>query len=382
MLQVRSIPVVGQKIRSRLLELRTNCGLLYVSPSFWERLYLLWTFRNFDRLPLQVLNRHQKELIQELSRKAIVAKKGPLARSSLIGSVENILVAPVSEREAVEIRDKLVRIRASAAELPKAVGSQMGTRLIHFPAKSRSVERISLAEPTKVQARAETSRANLFPHVLRYLRKGSWSAIGIAMACTVVLLTLLFHSREERLVTFKSIPKEVAIEARNDALRNAPKIASAPQKVQPSMLAKTAPSVQSASSQVPLGKVESELAKTVELNPTVLSPEEVNPIRPYMSEWPESGFRYPTAPSATQTGTVVLKAIVGTNGIVTNIEVFSGNRSLARAAAEAVQGWQFVPYKVNGNAVEAETRIRIDFRGEDAVSISFVQGDARGGNRP
>jgi len=365
MLQVRSIPVVGQKIRSRLLELRTNCGLLYVSPSFWERLYLLWTFRNFHRLPLQVLNRHQKELIQELSRKAIVAKKGPLARSSLIGSVENILVAPVSEREAVEITDKLVRIRASAAELPKAVGSQMGTRLIHFPAKSRSVERISLAEPTKVQARAETSRANLFPHVLRYLRKGSWSAIGIAIACTVVLLTLLFHSREERLVTYKSIPKEVAIEARNDAL-NAPKIASAPQKVQPSMLAKTAPS-QSASSQVPLGKG-SELAKTGELNPTVLSAEEVNPIRPYMSEWPESGFRYP---SATLTGTVVLKAIVGTDGIVTNIEVLSGNRSLARAAAEAVHRWQFVPYKVNGNAVEAETKILIDFHGEDAVSVHF-----------
>ena len=81
------MPALPEKIRSGLVELRTNHGLLYVNPSLWERLYLLWTFRNFHRLPEQVLNPRQQRLIEKLRRTSVVARSGPLARTALIGAI-------------------------------------------------------------------------------------------------------------------------------------------------------------------------------------------------------------------------------------------------------------------------------------------------------
>jgi hypothetical protein len=77
----RVMPAVPQKIRMGLVELRTHIGSAYVSPSFWERIYLLWTFRNFQSLPKQVLNRHQQHLIDKLCRAAIVSRNGPIAKT-------------------------------------------------------------------------------------------------------------------------------------------------------------------------------------------------------------------------------------------------------------------------------------------------------------
>lgn len=321
--------MVAQKIRSGLLELRTNGGLLYVSPSFSERLYLLWTFRNFHRLPLQVLNQHQKQLVEELGRTAVVVKQGPLPQSLLIGSVENMVVAPVSKMESAETTDKLVRMSAPSFQLSKAVGFQLSARLIRFPAKIRSAERISLV--ATVPARTETSRANPFLHLRRYVRNSTWSAIAIAMACSAVLL--LFQLREERFVRSKSMRKEVAIEAPNYPPRLARKIVSVPEKVQASVLAKTVSSIQP---EVPFNKhIELESPGTVMPDPAVVSAEETGPVRPYMSEWPESGFRYPTVPSATLTGTVILTAVVGTDGTVSDVVVISGDKQLARPASHS-----------------------------------------------
>jgi len=61
--------VLANKIRTGLVELRTDIGLVYVNPgSPWQRLYLLWTFRHSRLLPKQVLNHHQQQLIDELCR--------------------------------------------------------------------------------------------------------------------------------------------------------------------------------------------------------------------------------------------------------------------------------------------------------------------------
>jgi len=98
------MPAVPQKIRTGLVELRTHIGSVYVSPSFWERIYLLWTFRNFQSLPKQVLNRHQQHLIDKLCRAAIVSRNGPIARTSIIGAVENVYLMPDRKTEAAECR--------------------------------------------------------------------------------------------------------------------------------------------------------------------------------------------------------------------------------------------------------------------------------------
>ena len=60
-------------------------------------------------------------------------------------------------------------------------------------------------------------------------------------------------------------------------------------------------------------------------------------------------------------GTVELRAIIGRDGSVSSIEVLSGNPLLARPAVEAVRQWRYRPTILDGEAVEVETRITVNF---------------------
>ncbi len=54
------------KLESGFLLFQTQQGLVAVEPSFWQRVYLLWTFRNFHELSLPLLNSRQTALINNL----------------------------------------------------------------------------------------------------------------------------------------------------------------------------------------------------------------------------------------------------------------------------------------------------------------------------
>jgi protein TonB len=60
-------------------------------------------------------------------------------------------------------------------------------------------------------------------------------------------------------------------------------------------------------------------------------------------------------------GTVVLLAVIGTDGAVTDVRVESGPALLAQAAIEAVKQWRYKPYMLNGVPVEIDSRITINF---------------------
>jgi len=60
-------------------------------------------------------------------------------------------------------------------------------------------------------------------------------------------------------------------------------------------------------------------------------------------------------------GTVELRAIIGTDGAVRELEVVSGNTILAQAAIAAVQQWRYQPTRLNGEPVEVETHITVNF---------------------
>jgi protein TonB len=60
-------------------------------------------------------------------------------------------------------------------------------------------------------------------------------------------------------------------------------------------------------------------------------------------------------------GTVVLNAVIGKDGSVESVKVVSGHPMLTQAAMEAVKRWRYKPYYLNGEAVEAETEIKIKF---------------------
>jgi hypothetical protein len=55
-----------RKLTEGVLRITTPLGPRYLKPSFSQRLYLLWIFRHFEILPLQVLSARQQRLIESL----------------------------------------------------------------------------------------------------------------------------------------------------------------------------------------------------------------------------------------------------------------------------------------------------------------------------
>jgi protein TonB len=60
-------------------------------------------------------------------------------------------------------------------------------------------------------------------------------------------------------------------------------------------------------------------------------------------------------------GAVVLQALIDKAGGIQDLRVISGPTILAAAAREAVKQWHFKPYYQNGNPVETEARITVNF---------------------
>jgi protein TonB len=60
-------------------------------------------------------------------------------------------------------------------------------------------------------------------------------------------------------------------------------------------------------------------------------------------------------------GTVQLRAIIGRDGAVRELQVISGNPLLVQAARAAVLRWRYRPTLLNGEPVEVETYITANF---------------------
>jgi periplasmic protein TonB len=69
----------------------------------------------------------------------------------------------------------------------------------------------------------------------------------------------------------------------------------------------------------------------------------------------------PEAGRARIEGAVVLLAVIGRDGTVQEVRVESGLPILAQAAINAVKQWRYKPYMINGEPVEVDSRITINF---------------------
>jgi periplasmic protein TonB len=73
--------------------------------------------------------------------------------------------------------------------------------------------------------------------------------------------------------------------------------------------------------------------------------------------------RYPTqALQMRIQGPVQLQATITKNGDIANLKVVSGDAVLAHAAQEAVRQWKYKPYYLNGEPVQIETQILVNFK--------------------
>jgi protein TonB len=60
-------------------------------------------------------------------------------------------------------------------------------------------------------------------------------------------------------------------------------------------------------------------------------------------------------------GQVVLRAMISREGAIEDLQVVSGHPMLVRAAVEAVRQWRYRPYELNGEPVEVETEVKVNF---------------------
>jgi periplasmic protein TonB len=75
----------------------------------------------------------------------------------------------------------------------------------------------------------------------------------------------------------------------------------------------------------------------------------VNPVYP------------PLARQARIQGTVILEAQISKTGDIQNLRLISGHPMLAPAAIEAVKQWKYKPYLLNGEPVEVDTQVQVNF---------------------
>ena len=93
--------------------------------------------------------------------------------------------------------------------------------------------------------------------------------------------------------------------------------------------------------------------RIVKLSPEVAKGSLIHRVEPdYPEEARKKGIQ----------GAVVLEVHIGRDGAIQDVKVVSGQPLLANAAIAAVKQWRFKPHKVQGQPVEMQTRVTLNFR--------------------
>jgi protein TonB len=119
---------------------------------------------------------------------------------------------------------------------------------------------------------------------------------------------------------------------------------------------------------VPGGAVGGVLGGIISGTPTAV-PKVATPQRVRVSQGVSQGLLIhqvkptypPLARQARIQGVVVLQAVIGKDGNIQNLKVVSGHPMLAPSALEAVKQWKYKPYFLNGEPVEVDTTINVNF---------------------
>lgn len=90
----------------------------------------------------------------------------------------------------------------------------------------------------------------------------------------------------------------------------------------------------------------------------------------------------PLARQARIQGTVILDILINKAGDVSNLKLISGHPMLAPAAIDAVKHWKYRPYEQNGQPVEIQTTVQVNFTLSGGPPREGVIGDGPPGSSP
>jgi periplasmic protein TonB len=214
--------------------------------------------------------------------------------------------------------------------------------------------------------------------------------LEIALIGVMVLMPLIFTEAlpKQQLMTFLVAPpppppppppaaapvhvqKQIQTDIVNGALRTPTKI---PQKVQMIKEDEAPPAMASAGvvggvpGGIPGGQMGGVIGGIISSTPVAV-PKVATPQRVRVSQGVVSGLKVrdvkpvypPLARQARIQGTVVLHAVISKDGSIEGLTLVSGHPMLAPAAIDAVKQWKYKPYLLNGEPVEVDTEVQVNF---------------------
>ncbi len=107
-----------EKLAAGVVQVQTPIGPRYVMPSFLQRVYLVWMFRNFPILPHAVLSGRQRRMIDRMcseQRFASMAYSDGMDEAPVIGTIEHR--PPIGADQLSPRRAVASDARALAAEV-------------------------------------------------------------------------------------------------------------------------------------------------------------------------------------------------------------------------------------------------------------------------
>jgi TonB family protein len=81
-------------------------------------------------------------------------------------------------------------------------------------------------------------------------------------------------------------------------------------------------------------------------------------------------------------GTVRFTALIGKDGTLRNLQLLSGHPMLVQAATDAVKQWVYQPTSIDGEAIEVQTQIEVNFRLEAPATPAGVYRIGNGVSAP
>jgi protein TonB len=214
--------------------------------------------------------------------------------------------------------------------------------------------------------------------------------LEIGLIGLMVLMPLIFTEAlpKQQLMTFLVAPpppppppppaaapvkvvRQVQTDIVNGALRTPTKI---PQKIQMIKEDEAPPAMASAGvvggvpGGIPGGQMGGVIGGIISSTPVAV-PKVATPQRVRVSAGVTSGLLVrkvnpvypPLARQARISGTVILHAVISKDGSITGLSLISGHPMLAPAAIDAVKQWKYKPYLLNGEPVEVDTEVQVNF---------------------
>ncbi len=370
------------RLQSGFLLYETPQKLMRVELSLQQRIYLLWTFRNFRQLSVPLLNAREQALVNALFRKDADVVLDSYDPEFVIGVVEKF-VPPKARHYTQTIHTAPIAetIHTAITSEPSEIAPQ-AEPISSFSPTAPRFSWPKLAPFKFAKSKFATAVGALF---LAVVCAGAWyrmqatpeSAASnppqLEQANFIAPPPVAAQTAPETVIPSKDASPDASQAAAQTTTQTS--LQTAPQPARQ----KTEPAINSAGFEIaaatpppsPAPKRENRVrdaAPTPSLPVTIPVPIKESGIQ---ATRPPLHFVYPVVSNVRAHGVVALTARVDSDGTVRTVQIVSGNRALAAAAVRAVRQWRYRPYLNDGQPVATATNIVISFLSSDAISMSF-----------